>query len=200
MKNQRLGKAELEQIINGNDKLAEQLYRYVLYYLFKIRGNFEMSESLVEDIAQNTLLIVIRNGQKGKIRFESSLETYAIAIAKRLIWQFCSNKNELNTQEIENYENIQTPAKETEIHADEVKWNIFYREFRNLSEECRKMFRLLVKKKKYDEISDLMGYASYKYVKIKMQRCRRSFRKLVKNNPDYKKYKDYDRQDFEIFG
>lgn len=183
-----------------NDKtLISQLYNEIIGYLMKMKKNYRLPNDIVYDISQSTLLTCLINSKRNKFKHKSTINTYAIGVAKRLLLRYLrDNRNTISIEETDILFKmaIEEPYNHYEV---ELKWNVFFKEYRKLTDECRNIIRLAIKKLGSVKIKKRMGYKSESFVNNKMYRCKKHFVKLVKDNPNYQKYIGYDREDYEIF-
>lgn len=180
--------------------LVNQLYNEIVGYLMNQKKQYSIHKEVIYDLAQSTLLVCLVNAKKGKIEFRSTINTYAIGIAKRLLLKYASeNKNTISIEETDVL--MRFALEEPYNHKEEeLKWSVFFKEYRKLTDECRKVIRLTIKKLSSLKIKRRMGYGSESFVRNKVYRCKKHFVQLVKENPNYRKYISYDREDYEIFG
>jgi len=188
----KLGKKHLVKIARGENKYAEQLLYEILAYLLVQRKEVSISEVEIEDIAQTALFMLIYKEQNVGIELTSALNTYAIAIAKKLMLKYLRDRKQmisLNSPDVL----LKLIEEEPENHQlKEDKWVLYHESFKKLSAECQKLFRLSYKRVNQEKISQKMGYASAKYVKIKKSRCKEKLITFIENDPTYKQIEEDD--------
>jgi RNA polymerase sigma factor (sigma-70 family) len=200
MKKKQYGREHLKAILDGDNEIALLLYQELMAFLMKYKENYGVNTELIEDIAQNSFAIFLDNARKDKIRFDASLNTYIKSIGRFLIINYFKEKKRELPVEKEFIENMKLYESVDGLEEMEIKWMVFYKEFQNLKEDCRKIILLSLSDYKYSEISEEMNYSSRDFVKLKMKRCKEYLKNLIKNNTNYRKYLNYEREDFKVFG
>lgn len=175
-------KAEIDKLLKGNNEFSGKLYNELLAFLHKKNKRYRVNKDNINDIAQNSVLLLLLNLKNDKFRCESTLSTYAIAIAKNQFFRFLDRE--------EKFSNINDPnlfeqyvEEEPDLFSfDEIRWRIFNIEFENLNKECRRVLRFVANRWAYEDIAKKMKYKKTSLVKEKVYRCRIRLNKLIKSS------------------
>jgi RNA polymerase sigma factor (sigma-70 family) len=133
----------------------------------------------VEDVAQDCLVKLIQNLERGKFAGQSSFKTYVYAIARNTCIDYCQLARAVELVDIEEV-TVANPDSSPEkdiISAEERR--VACKVLMSLPPECRRLWRaIFFGKRNYRQAAELLGL-SEGTVKRRMWECRRIARKLV---------------------
>lgn len=180
---------ELQQQIQKNDEqglrsVFEQGNRYCVRTLIK-KTNCSLADA--EDIFMDAILIFRENMLNGKLKHLSNLKTYLFGICwnvwrdlnyARGRWQ--REQNEVQRQlylalEPETKGLSSLEIEEIKAEAEhQLKW--VQKALENLNKNCQELLKLVyMEKRKYEEVAQIMGFASANVVKVSKYRCHKKW-------------------------
>ena len=183
----------LEALVKGDSrgilKIYDLVFPAVLKFIFQNKGAREDAE----DIFQRALMQI---AAQVKVKGPENIENF-----QRYLYGVCKNlwRKELNSRK--NWvinPSDQELSSESEVQKDAIavleneRWELYRRGFDQLSENCRQILTLFLKKKKYKEIAEELGYNSELVVSQRVFKCKDKLSKLIKKDPSFKNLKNYD--------
>lgn len=197
MNNNITEKKDVQRFLDGDRKLNDILYEEIIAFLFSLNQNNSVRINNIKDIAQNSLLILLLNLKADRFKYESTLNTYAKAIAKKQFWKYVKDQQNKVVD-------ISDPALIDEYVENEpdlfdfnkVRWMVYNLELKNLHKDCRRLLKYITLDYSYEEIASRMGIEKHEKVREKVYRCKSKLVKLMNNNPLLIKARNYERRDF----
>jgi len=177
----------ITMILQGNQKMNSAIEYILSKQASKIK-DYLMKQNCgkeeAEDILYEGLSIFIMNVRSSKFRRDSSINTYLIAVCKR-IWYKRFNKMMLHKKwkEIETRE-LEIPYEENEITTELTQGLEIL--MANLKDKCKEVLQLWSLSYNMEEIRDKLGYTNTQVVMNKKNLCLKELRKQLKDNPKLK--------------
>jgi len=139
------------------------------------------------DIFQDAMVVLFRKLKIEEILLQCSFNTYFYSICKHLWLQKLHKRGVEATNIKEVIESIELPEEDLiQIYDDEEeKYRLYQKHFVRLGSECQKLLSLFLKKSSMREITDIMGFTSEKYTKVRKYRCKEELKRRIVNDPDY---------------
>ncbi|MCX6277512.1 MAG: RNA polymerase sigma factor [Bacteroidetes bacterium] len=188
-----------EELLDGLRKKKDYFIQFLYNEYGPIIRHFVRQNSGnvqdVEDILQDSLIVLFASVRLPSFKLDSSLKTYFIAISKNLWLQRLERKYRLMYQA--DWE-VNEPVFSYSPDEDEIKeenlerQRLFFKHLSELPQECRRLLELYCLKVPYREIARLMNYKDEIYVKTRKYSCKNLLRKNIMNDPDYQQFLDYD--------
>lgn len=137
-----------------------------------------------KDVFQEGILVIYKKVINDNLELTTSFHIFLFSICKRIWLKKLKKKwnKEVTLDAVgefsfeENYE---------EGFIESRKWALYNRSFDLLTEECRKVLKMLFNGYSGIEIAEAMDY-SEEYAKRKKYKCKISLAGLIKKNPEYK--------------
>ena len=173
------------------DYLYQEFYPVIRHYVQQNSGNHQD----VEDLFQDTLLVLYKRSMIQPFNLECSLKTYFMSICKNLWLQRLERKYRLLYQaDCEAHENQGEYTFEDQELRDEnlEQQRLFYKNLMLLPMECRRLLQLYCLKIPYKEIARLLKYKDEIYVKTRKYSCKQLLRRKIMNDPEYQQFLNYD--------
>lgn len=178
-----------QEILDGLTRRDSQVIKYVyrefypsISYLIKTNDGIEED---AEDIFQESLYIILKKIENEGINLSSSFLTYLYSVSKNLWIQRLKRKRILEQNNYELGRLLSSHLSSNQTTFDEEKYEIFIKQFENLSEDCKKLLRLFIGKLSLKEISEEMGYKSEFYVKTKKYLCKEALKKMIELDSNF---------------
>jgi FixJ family two-component response regulator len=76
------------------------------------------------------------------------------------------------------------------VSIQEEKMAMIQRHYDTLTERCKKIIRLMLKKSSTEQIMKAMGFSSVAYTRKRKYQCKHSLIKRIKSDPDYQRLKE----------
>jgi RNA polymerase sigma factor (sigma-70 family) len=186
-------------IICGIREKNEKCIKYVMReYLPLVRSFVERNSGTqkdVEDIFQDSLIVLYCRCQEKEFTLSSSLKTYFFAIGKNLWLQRLERKNQLLfyadfevNEEAAEYGTDNPDLKEFNL----ARMKLFRQHLESLPIECRMILTLFTQEKTMAEIAGAMGYSNEDTAKSRKYACKNMLVKRIKNDPRFKQFIGYE--------
>jgi RNA polymerase sigma factor (sigma-70 family) len=173
------------------DYLYQEFFPPIRHYLLRNSGN----EQDVEDLFQDTLVVLYKQCQQDGLIRGCSLKTYFMAISRNLWLQRLERKYRLLYQaDFEVHESRHSYSPEDQDVSEEnlELQRIFYKNLMELPGDCRRLLQLYCLKIPYREIARLMNYKDEIYVKTRKYSCKKMLRRRIMNDPECQKLLCYE--------
>jgi RNA polymerase sigma factor (sigma-70 family) len=171
----------LDRIKKGDQKMLLLLYKRnvdpVRSYIIRNNGN----TADVEDMLQESLVILWQNVQKAEFVLSSKLDTYIYAIAKNL-WLKQLRKN--GRMHLSDFESDHSPdiADTTEEYNDD-KYTVLAKYLQQLGETCRTILSYFYFEQwDMEQIAEKMQFANADTAKAKKYQCKKKLESLIKQH------------------
>lgn len=185
---------ELISMLRENCKKAEktallQIYNQHLAGIRRYILNNNGKEEDVKEVFHDGLIALIMNIREREVEISESLKAYLFKICKNK-WLERLRKNKLK-HKIPLEDSYTQPSNDqlvsTKIVLDEGQ-QLLRELLSSTKGDCQKIFRMFfVLKKKMTEIAEVMGLENEKVVRNRKYVCLKKVRKLVEQNPVYKR-------------
>ena len=177
----------IRMIMQGGQEINKAIEVILFKYSEKITSYLmkqNCSKEDAEDVLYEGLSIFIMNARSGKFKGESSINTYLVAICKR-IWFKKFNKKMLHKKwERNESHELKTSYEENVISAElSHGLNIL---MNNLKEKCKEVLQLWSLSYNLEEIKKKLGYTNAQVVANKKNLCLKELRKQLSDNPKLK--------------
>jgi RNA polymerase sigma factor (sigma-70 family) len=173
------------------DYLYQEFTPVIRHYLLHNSGN----QQDVEDLFQDTLIVLYQRCRAESFRLECSLKTYFMSVSKNLWLQRLEAKYRLlyrSDIEVHEAQGAYT-VEEQEHQAEELEMQrLFYKHIMLLPKECRQLMELYCLKIPYKEIARMLKYKDEIYVKTRKYSCKKLLRSRIINDPECHQYLKYD--------
>lgn len=171
----------LERIKQGDQKMLLFLYKRnidsIRSYILRNNGN----SSDVEDMMQESLVILWQNAQKTDFVLSSKLDTYLYAIAKNL-WLKQLRKSGRVT--LSDFESDHSPdiADVSEEYSDD-KFRVLSKYLQQIGETCKTLLSLFYFEQwDMEQIAAKMQFANADTAKAKKYQCKKKLESLIRQN------------------
>jgi len=146
-----------------------------------LETNFKISQSDGIEVFQNAVIILYDNVIQGKITIaNSSLKTYLFSIAKNKAYEILKARKRLKFNEDFDLPALLTFDNQEEKITQELQFQAIEKALLKLGDPCKKLLQLFYyKKKKMEEIKELMNYENSDTVKTAKYKCMKRIKKLV---------------------
>jgi len=196
--NQISDEAILEGIKLKSQFIVSYLYEELFSGLLKFIKANSGSEEDAEDIFQETLIVVYQKMDHPEFELTSSFKGYFYGVS-RMLWlrkisDVSPSDDSLDINQIFTSPAIAEDdmARELQIDTDILKHGLYQKYFLQLGTECQEILRLAMKKVSTKKISEKTGYTP-NYVKTRKSMCRKKLIELIKKDPQYKNYFEYEK-------
>jgi RNA polymerase sigma factor (sigma-70 family) len=174
------------------DYLYQEFIPVVRHFLQHNSGN----QQDVEDLVQDTLIVLYKRAAVQPFTLECSLKTYFMSICKNLWLQRLERKYRLLYQadcEVHEAQCSYTLAEEDARNENLEQERLFYKNLMLMPADCRRLLQLYCLKIPYKEIARLMKYKDEIYVKTRKYSCKQLLRRKIMNDPECQQFLTYDR-------
>jgi RNA polymerase sigma factor (sigma-70 family) len=175
-------------ILEHKSRVIQRVYNECFPMVERMVINTGGDHEQAKDVFQDGWIIVYRKLSSGELDLTCRFSTFLYAICKKLWLQ--EKRKRITRMRL-------TPSEpeileESEPVIDEDKNRIkklFYKHFRDLSEDCQKILILHFNKAPIEEIQKIMNYQNSHYVMDRKYRCKKSLMQRILNDPNYKSVK-----------
>jgi RNA polymerase sigma factor (sigma-70 family) len=180
-------------IRNKDYKILEKLYKSSYPAIQDLVMNYYGSPDDAKDLFQEAFLVVYDRIKKEDFQLECSFQTFIYSVCKNLWFKELRRRKSIS---MEPYFIDRTNENMNEEMYSQFRKNmesrLYYKHFKNLSEECRKVIRLYMKKLKTEQIAQMMGYDDKATVRRKKFDCKLTLIRNIRKDPDFNKIVDYE--------
>ncbi len=177
-------------LITGDSKGILEIYELVFPSIRKHIRNNSGNQEDAEDIFQRALLHVTTKAKVKNYEPVENFEWYLYGICKNLwLKELSFRKKWSTTAEIKEF----TDESYAKLMALEILENdrkeVYLRNFNLLSDNCKKVLSLFLKKRKQKEIAEELGYSSETVVRQRVFKCKSKLTKIIQKDASYKRLK-----------
>lgn len=191
-----------EQILDGIISNNSFIIQYVYKKFFAIVRNYILNhggrEEDARDIFQDGIMAIYEQRKNKDLKIESGFGTYIYAVCRNKWLNLRRNSGKLVYNEMEDLSNemekkgLGNHFREVEeLNFKEGRARVYQKHFDSLSEECRKLLRMMAEGLSVKEIQLRFNYKSQGFAYKKRSICRSRLMKLIKQDKNYNKYEDY---------
>jgi len=178
-------------LITGDSKGILEIYELVYPSVLKYIRNNSGNQEDAEDIFQKALLHVTTKAKVKNYEPVDNFEWYLYGICKNLWLKELSFRKKWATKaevkEITDESNAKLMALQI---LENDRREVYLRNFNLLSDNCKKVMSLFLKKRKQKEIAEELGYSSETVVRQRVFKCKSKLIKLIKKDVSYEKLKN----------
>lgn len=174
------------------DKTLQQIYaddklrKTVFSYIFHQGGSLQDAE----DVFQDTVILFDRQIREDKFQGQSSWTTYFVGIAK---WRWVSLRRKFSRDsaelKVEYHDSIVESVEARVIEGE--KLTVIEAVLSRIGERCKETLTLYKLSHSMEEIAEIMHLSSPEMAKKVAYECRKKFKELVLNDPEYKTVLNY---------
>ncbi len=177
-------------IINENNDVILYIYnnsfRPVRHMITRNSG----SEEDARDIFQDSLIILYKKLKARNLKLKCSVSTFIYSIA-RLLWLKELKTRGAVTKRIDDYDGWADEENNiARIYEENERLKFYRRIFDQLSEDCRKILKMVMNSYTIAEITSIMGYSSEQHTKNRRYRCKKALVNRIIQNPEYNELKN----------
>jgi len=178
-------------LVTGNSKGILEIYELVYPSVRKYIRNNSGNQEDAEDIFQRALLHVTTKSKVKNYQPVANFEWYLYGICKNLWLKELNFRKKWATKaevkEVSDESNAKIMALEI---LENDRREVYLRNFNLLSDNCKKVLSLYLKKRKHKEIAEDLGYNSETVVRQRIFKCKAKLTKLIQKDALYKKLKN----------
>lgn len=179
----------IKGILESDEKVVAEIYNLffpkVLSFVYKNNGQQEDAE----DVFQKALLQISARIKLRKLEvIHTSFEAYLFTACKNL-W-----RRELNNKQkgVTNDGVKELVSDELDMaHAllEQERWELFREKLEHLSDNCKQVLNLFLKKVPYDQIVEKLGYTSETVARQRVFKCKAKLIEMIKADKRFRNLK-----------
>lgn len=175
----------IQGIVQQNGKVLRHIYDdffpRIKLFILKNSGN----EQDAQDVFQEAIMIIYTKASKPDFALSCAFYTYLHSISRNIWLHQLREKRKLSVTYSPDWEYIgQTDFEETLIEQEQ--FSLYWKKFKALGADCRKLLDLFFQGKPMTEITLKMGYGSPGYARKRKFQCKEQLLKMISEDPDYK--------------
>ena len=178
-------------LITGDSKGILEIYELVYPSVRKYIRNNSGNQEDAEDVFQRALLHITTKAKVKNYQPVANFEWYLYGICKNLWLKELNFRKKWATKaevkEVTDESNAKLMALEILEHD---RREVYLRNFNLLSDNCKKVLSLFLKKRKQKEIAEELGYSSETVVRQRVFKCKNKLTKLIQKDASYHKLKN----------
>ncbi len=175
----------IKGFLGGESDILRKIYiesfPIVLRYIVKRNG----SKVEAEDIFQNALVTLFVKLKNKELQVQS-FEKYLFTICKNLWRKECSKKRVTNVDTIPLVDESVDLAK---FSIEQHQWELYQEKLKELTENCKTLLGMILKKTAYKDIVVFFNYASETVARQRVFKCKSRLIQLIKKDPRYLRLK-----------
>jgi RNA polymerase sigma factor (sigma-70 family) len=177
-------------IINENNDVILYIYNNSFKPVRHMITRNSGSEEDARDIFQDSLIILYKKLKAGNLKLKCSVGTFIYSIA-RLLWLKELKTKGMESKRIDDYDGWADEEHNiTRIYEENERLKFYRRIFDQLSEDCKKILKMVMNSYTIAEITSIMGYSSEQHTKNRRYRCKKALVNRIIQNPEYYELKD----------
>lgn len=188
----------LDGIINNNSFIIQYVYRKFFVMVRDYILNHGGREEDARDIFQDGIMVIYEQRKNNDLKIKSGFSTYLYAICRHKWLNTRRNSGKLIYNEMKDL-NFEMEKKGLgnhfreieELNFKEARARVYQKHFDKLSEECRKLLRMMAEGLSVKEIQLRFNYKSEGFAYKKRSICKSRLGNLIKQDKNYNKYEDY---------
>ena len=188
----------LEGIVNNNNFIIIYVYKKFFKIVSKFILDHGGKEDDARDIFQDGLMVIYEQRKNSNLRLDFEFSTYFYAICKNkwLRKQRDSEKMvlidmEKITNDMEVIGLYKYFIETEELFLKEERLKVYQHNFEKMSEECRKLLRMVANGLNIKEIQIRFDYKSEGFTYKKRSICKTKLIYLIKQDKNYNTHEDY---------
>jgi RNA polymerase sigma factor (sigma-70 family) len=145
-----------------------------------------------KDLFQDAMVIVCERLQAGNLELSCSFNTFLYSIARNLWFRRLAARGKTIHLDREIPDDSLSPVRQQKVSVSiqEEKMAMIQRHYDTLTERCKKIIRLMLKRSSTEQIMKAMGFSSVAYTRKRKYQCKHSLIKRIKSDPDYQRLKE----------
>jgi RNA polymerase sigma factor (sigma-70 family) len=187
------------RIIKGDNKVLGNLYKKVYKSILRYSLSISANEIEVKECVQDAFEIFYNKAISGELKLNSTLETFIIGIAKKLLLRSLDGNRLNDPIEDESEFLIEKTDDKKETAVYEAKYNLFVSELKKLKKDCQKIIKLSISYKSSEEIAKRFKGLTETNIRAKKTRCKKQLIENIKENPLYQSISQYSAEEVEFF-
>jgi len=192
--NQQLIHYTVEAILEGLKASDNNVFDYVYRKYFPIVRFFVIKNSGTDedakDIFQEALILIYTRLKDGSLDLSCTFKTYLYSVC-RLLWLKQLERKQIKTEGFaDNQAFVELEPELEEQVAEQEQFRLYQKHFQSLHKDCQEILRLFLNKVPLKEIAQKVNIKSDKYLKKRKYECKEILTKRIKNDPDFKRYKN----------
>jgi len=177
-------------LINGDSKGILEIYETVFPIALKHISRNSGNKEDAEDIFQKALIMITTKFKVKDYEPVENFESYLLGVCKNLWLKELNFRKKWVTKTQNSELNNEGSAKMLALAIlENDRWEAYLRNFNLLSDNCKKVLSLFLKKKSYAEITKTLEYNSETVTRQRVFKCKTKLTKLIQADPNYKKLK-----------
>lgn len=188
----------LEGIVNNNNFIIVYVYKK----FFKIVNKFILDhggrEEDARDIFQDGLMVIYEQRKKYNLRLEYEFSTYFYAICKNKWMRKQRDSKKMILVDMDKISNDMEVIglgkyfiETEELFLKEERSRVYQQNFEKMSEECRKLLRMIAKGLNIKEIQIRFDYKSEGFTYKKKSICKSRLINLIKQDKNFNTHESY---------
>ncbi len=180
------------EILTGIKAHDNQILKYLYkaffpsVELFITTNNGTTDEA--KDVFQEAVIIIYGKIRNDELIIKKSFRSYFMVMIK-LIWFKKMGREPQKSNDEELFENILDDNEDLEFkHEEAKKYNLYYKHFKKLRDDCKKILTLFLQKMPLNMIAKKIGSKSENYIKKRKHKCKEFLVDSIKSDPEYKNF------------
>lgn len=182
-----MSKNQLNGLLSGDKRVIQNIYDTTFLsikkYILKNSGQLEDAE----DVFQESLVVLFRKANQGKIELTCSLSTYIYSISRYIWLDRLRRRRKILNVAIDEDQVVDSFDLIEEIHINERRY-LFQKHFSALHVECQKLLTFFFESKSMNEIAIAMGYKDDVYARKRKFRCKDHLVRSIKKDSNFSEF------------
>ena len=183
----------LDGIVDNNNFIIQYVYEKFFVMVRNYILNHGGNEEDTRDVFQDGIMIIYEQRKNKGLEIKGGFGTYLYAVCRNRWLNLSRNSKKLIYNEMEalNHEMEKEGMGNhfleiEELGFKEARSRIYQKYFEQMSDECRKMLKMMAEGLKLKEIQQSFNYKSEGFTYKKRSICRSRLSKLIKQDKNYK--------------
>jgi RNA polymerase sigma factor (sigma-70 family) len=178
-------------LLKGDSNGILEIYDLVFPSVIKYISNNSGNKQDAEDVFQKALIIVTTKAKVKNYQPFENFEWYLYGISRNLwLKELKLRKKRGQKTEVKEISDENTAKSIALQILENDRREVYLRNFNLLSDNCKKVLSLFLKKRKHKEIAEELGYNSESVVRQRVFKCKNKITKLIQKDPSFNKLKN----------
>ncbi len=173
-------------ILSGDNKVLVEMYQEFLPLVKRFVMREKGSEADAEDVFNQVLMQLFARMKVKQFEINSTFEGYLFTACKNIWRRELNKKSKARVTNDEYAEHISEASDFSRAILEQEMWELYEDHFAGLSENCKEVLSLHLKKVSGKEIMEKLNYASEVTVRQRIFKCKSSLIKKIKSDIRYR--------------
>jgi RNA polymerase sigma factor (sigma-70 family) len=172
--------------LRGEPEILQELYTETYPIVKRYIMNRDGTLKDAEDIFHNALVLLFVKLKNEKLNIQS-FENYLFTVCRNM-WRRENKKKRVTNNDVSTL--VNESVEMSTFYTEQNQWDLYHEKFKELTDSCQTILKLVFQKIKYASIVETFGYASETVARQRVFKCKSRLVQLIKRDHRYKRLKN----------